>query len=294
MSISRKRLIICIVTGALAMGLTVVVLWILGNDISESQENKTEQNISQENPPQTENPEQTPPEQLSIIPKTDITTSTGNCAASWGPLTLINYNFQVGDDYIMTRSGQLVDLTEVYGITEGNPDNGSPLMDQEAAVYLNEMLSAYTAETGGTMSTFSCFRPEGTSCGRLCAATGTSEHHSGYACDLMDTTYGSVLDTDLLADHPEWQWLHDHSYEYGFIDRYPESWAGGSMDEPLNVGPEGTTGYFETWHYRYVGLIPAREIATGLYNNGEYDSLEHYLLEKGYLTDLLDQTSCTE
>ena len=49
------------------------------------------------------------------------------------------------------------------------------------------------------------------------------------------------------------------------------------MSEPLNVDENGSTGLFETWHYRYVGIEHATNIATGKYNNGEYDSLEHYL-----------------
>ena len=74
--------------------------------------------------------------------------------------------------------------------------------------YLDEMLAAYTAENPGhTMGTRSCFRMTGTSCGRLCAATGESDHHTGLTCDLIDTAYGTELDTDDYAAHPEWQWL---------------------------------------------------------------------------------------
>ena len=58
------------------------------------------------------------------------------------------------------------------------------------------------------------------------------------------------------------------------------------MDEPLNVDENGSTGLFETWHYRYVGVSAATEIATGKYNNGQYDSLEHYLKARGLVTDL--------
>ena len=64
------------------------------------------------------------------------------------------------------------------------------------------------------------------------------------------------------------------------------------MSEPVNVNSEGTTGLYETWHYRYVGITAATEIATGKYNNGNYDSLEHYLKASGRVTDLLDKTSC--
>ena len=84
----------------------------------------------------------------------------------------------------------------------------------------------------------------------------------------------------------EWQWLKENSYKYGFIDRFPEAWAGGSMLEPLNVDEHGSTGLYETWHYRYVGVVAATEIALGKYNNGQYDSLEHYLKAVGGVSDL--------
>ena len=211
----------------------------------------------------------------------------GNCTLKYGKLTLINANFTVDMNYIYARRNQLINLTATYGINELNSYNGVPLLDPEAALYLNEMIKAYEAENPGhEMETVSCFRAYGTSCGRLCAATGTSEHHSGYTCDLIDSAYGTSLDTDYYENHLEWQWLKANSYKYGFIDRYPIEWAGGTMYEPLNVNENGTTGYYETWHYRYVGVPAATEIATGKYNGGKYDSLEHYLKAIGYVKDL--------
>ena len=213
--------------------------------------------------------------------------STGNCTLKLGKLMLINANFTVDMNYINTRRAQLVNLTEVYGINELNSYNGVPLLDVEAGAKLNEMIKAYKEENPDhEMKTVSCFRTYGTKCGRLCAATGTSEHHSGYTCDLIDAAYGTTLDTGYYDVHKEWQWLKANSYKYGFIDRYPVEWAGGSMAQPLNVNEDGTTGYYETWHYRYVGNPAATEIATGKYNSGKYDSLEHYLKMAGYVKDL--------
>ena len=221
------------------------------------------------------------------------TIKSDNCSTSFGKLMLINPNFSVSTDYIASRKSQLVNITELYGIREGNAYNGVPLLDPEAAVNLNEMLSAYKeVYKGHEITTLSCFRSQGTNCGRLCYATGTSDHHSGYTCDLIDNAYGGLLDTDYLESHPEWTWLHENSYKYGFIDRFVSSWAGGSMSEPVNVDKNGTTGLYETWHFRYVGKTAAREIALGKYNNGNYDSLEHYLKASGRIKNLLDKTSC--
>lgn len=149
------------------------------------------------------------------------------------------------------------------------------------------MVKAYEAENPGhTFVTRSCFRSYGTSCGRLCVATGASDHHTGYTCDLIDTQYGTDLDPDDLPNHPDWQWLYENSYKYGFIDRFPEAWTGGPLSAPANVDENGSTGLYETWHYRYVGITAATEIASGKYNNGQYDSLEHYLKSKGLVTSL--------
>lgn len=214
-----------------------------------------------------------------------------NFTTSWGKLMLINPNFPVTTGWIANRKPQLINISEQYGIEEFNQWNGIPYLDATAAKHLNDMIEAYKAEhPGHTLGTLSCFRSVGTNCGRMCSATGESDHHTGYTCDLIDPAYGLELGTDLDYLHPERTWLHENSYKYGFIDRFVESWAGGSMDEPLNVDENGTTGLYESWHFRYVGKDVAKEIATGKYNNGEYDSLEHYLKSTGWLSNLLSPT----
>lgn len=222
------------------------------------------------------------------VASVDTEKSSGNCTTGWGNLMLINPNFKVGTDFIAARKNDLVSVSATYGIPEYNRGtNGDNLLMPEAAEHLNEMVRAYEAAySGHTMGTRSCFRAKGTSCGRLCAATGTSDHHTGLTCDLIDNAYGTSLDTGDYTQHVEWQWLRENSYKYGFIDRFPEAWAGGLMSEPLNVDVNGTTGLYETWHYRYVGVEAATEIAMGKYNGGKYDSLEHYLKATGRVEDL--------
>ncbi len=166
------------------------------------------------------NASSTPDESTFSIPS-DPGLASSNCTTSSGILMLINPNFTVDENFIQSRRDQLISVSQTYGIPEYHPEgNGDNLMIPEAAAHLNDMLAAYRAEfPGHEMGTYSCFRARGTSCGRLCAATGT-------------------------------------------------------------------TGLFETWHYRYVGIPAATEIATGKYNNGAYDSLEHYLKSTGRVADL--------
>ena len=81
------------------------------------------------------------------------------------------------------------------------------------------------------------------------APPGTSEHQLGIAVDIAGAVY-EIFD-----------WLAEHSWEYGFILRYP----------PDKTGVTGISG--EQWHYRYVGPEAAREI----YELGV--TLEEYLAE---------------
>lgn len=97
------------------------------------------------------------------------------------------------------------------------------------------------------------------------AKPGYSEHHTGYAADLISTnTDGGSNSSNrkLFKDTKEYAWLIKNAHNYGFILRYPS-------------GKEKITGYnYESWHFRYVGI----EIATYIYENNL--TLEEYLARK--------------
>ena len=77
---------------------------------------------------------------------------------------------------------------------------------------------------------------------------GASEHQVGLAVDITSDTY-SLLNIG-FADTPAGKWLAEHSWEYGFILRYP-------------LGKEEITGIqFEPWHFRYVGVDAAQVITS--------------------------------
>ncbi|MDO5480084.1 MAG: D-alanyl-D-alanine carboxypeptidase family protein [Candidatus Saccharibacteria bacterium] len=276
-------------------GTTFGIIW----GISLLNKQPTEPEIPTEPEMPIEPTEPTEPEQPEQPEMDDDTASiqpitsaqSANPTIGLGRLMLINPNFTVERDFIAARKNELISVEGTYGIVEGNRStNGDNLLDREAAAALSKMNADYTiANPGHVLQTRSCFREVGTSCGRMCAATGTSDHHTGLTCDLIDPIYGSSLDTGAYDTHIEWQWLRNNSYKYGFIDRFPEAWAGGPMSEPANVDENGTTGLFETWHYRYVGVYAATQIATGVYNDGQYDSLEHYLKMRGLVPNLLNR-----
>jgi D-alanyl-D-alanine carboxypeptidase len=82
---------------------------------------------------------------------------------------------------------------------------------------------------------------------------GNSEHQTGLCFDL------NSID-DSFANTAEGKWVNDNCYKYGFCIRFPK-------------GKDAYTGYqYESWHLRYVGV----ELATKLYNNGDWLSLEEY------------------
>ena len=94
-----------------------------------------------------------------------------------------------------------------------------------------------------------------------CARPGFSEHQTGLVVDVI--TPGGDLGSFQYSN--EYQWMKDHSYEYGFILRYPED-------------KEDITGYvFESWHYRYVG----KDVAKYIYDQDiTLDEYHAYFIEK--------------
>lgn len=96
---------------------------------------------------------------------------------------------------------------------------------------LNELLSSgYTQENAETVAESYVAKP------------GTSEHNSALALDIVPAN-GASSETSA-----EGLWLMEHSWEYGFILRYPK-------------GKESITGFsYEPWHFRYVGKEQAQKI----------------------------------
>ena len=67
----------------------------------------------------------------------------------------------------------------------------------------------------------------------------TSEHETGLAVDVLSYEY-NTMDSDFGLSEAG-LWLSEHSFEYGFILRYPK-------------GKEDITMIqYEPWHFRYVG-----------------------------------------
>lgn len=91
------------------------------------------------------------------------------------------------------------------------------------------------------------------------ARAGHSEHQTGLAFDVCDRNVSACI-TSAFDNTAQAKWISDNCYKYGLILRYPK-------------GKTNETGYmYESWHLRYVGV----ELATKLYNNGSWITLEDY------------------
>lgn len=76
------------------------------------------------------------------------------------------------------------------------------------------------------------------------APPGTSDHHTGLALDIV-TPSNQVLD-DNFAKTDAAKWMAAHSWEYGFVIRFP-------ADKTDKTGIA-----YESWHLRYVGRDNAK------------------------------------
>ncbi|MBC7459454.1 M15 family metallopeptidase, partial [Candidatus Saccharibacteria bacterium] len=80
------------------------------------------------------------------------------------------------------------------------------------------------------------------------ARPGYSEHQTGLAFDVADSAGAYPLDS--FKKTSQYQWLLANAANYGFIQRY-------------YAGYTSITGYTaEEWHYRYVGVAVAKDMAS--------------------------------
>ena len=140
--------------------------------------------------------------------------------------------------------------------------------DKRAADKLNEFLSAAEA-AGYTLCIRAAYRPFATQAylfnGRasqiqwgtdmtlleaetqarkVVAYPGTSEHQLGLCADIMDNK-DTPMKAEEVENLPLLKWLTEHCTEYGFVLRYPKD-------------KQEITGWYEPWHFRYVGEEAAK------------------------------------
>lgn len=124
-------------------------------------------------------------------------------------------------------------LPYLEDLFEDTEDEGLNLLAQSAYRSFGtqtELKAAYTVTYGSGANRFS-------------ADQGYSEHQLGTTLDFTTTALGGALSG--FDKTPEYQWLLQNAYKYGFILSYPQ----------------GNEHYiFEPWHWRFVGKALAREL----------------------------------
>ncbi|MET3558881.1 D-alanyl-D-alanine carboxypeptidase [Streptococcus rupicaprae] len=159
----------------------------------------------------------------------------------YGPVLIVNKKHPLNPSYgygedatAFSAFQQLLSAMKSQGFAVSDSYSGFRSYDTQAGLY-----QSYAARDGAAAAD------------RYSARPGYSEHQTGLAFDLIDSS-GALLEEPMAS-----QWLRDHAHEYGFIVRYLP-------------GKEAITGYMaESWHIRYIGPE-----ATDIYQSGL--TLEEY------------------
>ena len=142
------------------------------------------------------------------------------------------------------------------------PKNFAPGEDRTARAEFNKM-AAEAKKSGIRLTAFSTYRSfdyqtnlytkyvkrDGVKAAdRYSARPGYSEHQSGLAFDIGEANAPKHWANASFGSTKAGKWLATNAHRYGFVMRYPK-------------GKESITGYMhESWHYRYVGAVLAKEI----------------------------------
>lgn len=188
-------------------------------------------------------------------------------------LVLINKSHSIPEDYtftlgsIKTEKGTMKCderiIPDVLKMLQAAKDDGinlqisSPYRDMERQVYLfDKHIKAYMKQGMSYMDAYALTS-------QAVTVPGASEHQIGLALDIVCDSY--IYLNEGFGDTDAGKWLAKHSYEYGFILRYPK-------------GKEYITGIeYEPWHFRYVGTEAATIITSEDLTLEEFvDSLEDW------------------
>lgn len=170
-------------------------------------------------------------------------------------LVLINKQHTIPDDYQFTlgtiKGSMRCDeriiepLTQMFAAAKEDGINlivCSPYRDMQRQEYLFERKMKNYLRTG--MSYIDAYKASSVTV----TLPGASEHQVGLAVDIICDTYTSLDEN--FGETKAGIWLREHSWEYGFILRYP-------------LGKESITGIqYEPWHFRYVGREAASIITS--------------------------------
>ncbi|MCR5594966.1 MAG: M15 family metallopeptidase [Lachnospiraceae bacterium] len=192
----------------------------------------------------------------SMIQETEEEAATGSehtfSRDEW-QLTLVNKNHPISEDYTFTlgtiKGSMQCDeriIPDLYAMIEAAYNDGINLIicspyrnDSRQQMLFDRKVNKYMAQGMSYMDAYKV-------AAQVVTIPGSSEHQIGLAIDFITDNHSSL--DEAFGQTPAGIWIAEHSYEYGFIIRYPE-------------GKEDITGIeFEPWHLRYVGKKAAKVI----------------------------------
>lgn len=168
-------------------------------------------------------------------------------------LILVNKTHPIPEDYQVELksigSGHQIDARaydDFKAMIQASKKGGVTIYVSSSYRDMNKQITLYEKKTDSYLQQGYSLEDALSKAGQVVAVPGTSEHHLGLAIDVVSSEYRKL--DEKQENTKGFQWMKEHSWEYGFILRYPN----GSTD---------ITGIiYEPWHFRYVGLEAAKEI----------------------------------
>lgn len=155
---------------------------------------------------------------------------------------------------------RLLNVTEKY---LSDPDKPQQI-HRDVWPFLKRLLERADDDRGLHLLVASAYRSFGTQAGlkssyrvtygagtanQFSADQGYSEHQLGTAIDFTTPATSATLDG--FENTPEYKWLEENAYKYGFVLSYP---------------PNNSYYQYEPWHWRFVGI----ELAARLHEDNQY------------------------
>ncbi len=164
---------------------------------------------------------------------------------------------EVGPDYRSLKSNNYKVHSNIVPYLDKMIDAGKA---ENVSVLVQSAYRSF-AEQAALKSNYKVIYGAGTA-NRFSADQGYSEHQLGTAIDFTTLKTNGALEG--FDKTPEYKWLVDNAYKYGFVISYPA----------------GNTYYkYEPWHWRYVGVALATKLHEDKINFYDMDQrlIDNYL-----------------
>jgi len=169
---------------------------------------------------------------------------------------------EIGENYRSEKSNNYQFLSDALPFLQKMIDAGN-----SDGVSL-KALSAYRSFVDQTNLKANYKVSYGAGANRFSADQGYSEHQLGTALDFSTLKTKGLLEG--FDKTPEYKWLLENAYKYGFVISYPK----------------GNAYYkFEPWHWRFVGIA----LATRLHDENKYFYDEDQRIIDNYLVKFFDE-----